>query len=107
MKCSHQAGRAATSVISANTCSRGAEMWARTVTGSTAAILRSVRSPGGRTETALFALSGRRRYTGRPAVWEEREMQTVVSGTLAGAGTFRCEGCSYPVALLERDEIPP
>ena len=34
-------------------------------------------------------------------------MQTVVSGTLAGAGTFRCQECSYPVALLERDEIPP
>ena len=34
-------------------------------------------------------------------------MQTVVSGTLAGAGTFRCQECSYPVALLERDEVPP
>ena len=34
-------------------------------------------------------------------------MQTVVSGTLAGAGTFRCQDCSYPVALLERDEVPP
>jgi predicted RNA-binding Zn-ribbon protein involved in translation (DUF1610 family) len=33
-------------------------------------------------------------------------MQTVVSGTLAGAGTFRCQECSYPVALLERDEVP-
>ena len=34
-------------------------------------------------------------------------MHTVVSGTLAGAGTFRCETCAYPVALLERDQIPP
>ncbi len=34
-------------------------------------------------------------------------MKTVVSGTLAGAGTFRCQECSYPVALLERDEVPP
>ena len=34
-------------------------------------------------------------------------MQTVVSGTLAGAGTFRCQECSYPIALLERDEVPP
>jgi hypothetical protein len=34
-------------------------------------------------------------------------MKTVVSGTLAGAGTFRCESCTYPVALLERDEVPP
>jgi hypothetical protein len=33
-------------------------------------------------------------------------METVVSGTLAGAGTFRCESCAYPVALLERDEVP-
>jgi len=34
-------------------------------------------------------------------------MKTVVSGTLAGAGTFRCQSCSYPVALLERDQVPP
>jgi DNA-directed RNA polymerase subunit RPC12/RpoP len=34
-------------------------------------------------------------------------MHTVVSGTLAGAGTFRCQECSYPVALLERDQVPP
>ena len=34
-------------------------------------------------------------------------MKTVVSGTLAGAGTFRCQQCSYPVALLERDQVPP
>jgi predicted RNA-binding Zn-ribbon protein involved in translation (DUF1610 family) len=34
-------------------------------------------------------------------------MNTVVSGTLAGAGTFRCQECAYPVALLERDEVPP
>ena len=34
-------------------------------------------------------------------------MMTVVSGTLAGAGTFRCESCAYPVALLERDQVPP
>jgi hypothetical protein len=34
-------------------------------------------------------------------------MKTVVSGTLAGAGTFKCQECFYPVALLERDEIPP
>jgi hypothetical protein len=34
-------------------------------------------------------------------------MDTVVSGTLAGAGTFRCQSCAYPVALLERDEVPP
>ncbi len=34
-------------------------------------------------------------------------MNTVVSGTLAGAGTFRCQSCAYPVALFERDQIPP
>jgi predicted RNA-binding Zn-ribbon protein involved in translation (DUF1610 family) len=34
-------------------------------------------------------------------------MKTVVSGTLAGAGTFRCQECSYPVALLDGDEVPP
>lgn len=34
-------------------------------------------------------------------------MKTVVAGTLAGAGTFRCQECSYPVALLEGEEVPP
>jgi hypothetical protein len=28
-------------------------------------------------------------------------------GTLAGAGSFRCESCGYAVALHELDEIPP
>lgn len=29
------------------------------------------------------------------------------AGTLAGAGSFRCESCGYAVALHELDEIPP
>jgi hypothetical protein len=28
------------------------------------------------------------------------------SGTLAGAGSFRCEGCGFALALRERDELP-
>ncbi|MBN1528484.1 MAG: FHA domain-containing protein [Thermoleophilaceae bacterium] len=28
------------------------------------------------------------------------------SGTLAGAGSFRCEGCGFALALQERDELP-
>jgi predicted RNA-binding Zn-ribbon protein involved in translation (DUF1610 family) len=28
------------------------------------------------------------------------------SGTLAGAGSFRCEECGFAVALHERDEVP-
>src|SRR5215204_3914114 len=28
------------------------------------------------------------------------------SGTLAGAGSFRCDGCGFALALQERDELP-
>ena len=28
------------------------------------------------------------------------------AGTLAGAGSFRCESCDFAVALQERDEVP-
>src|SRR3954454_11512328 len=34
------------------------------------------------------------------------EPPTFDAGTLAGAGTFRCEECGFAVALHERDEIP-
>ena len=33
-------------------------------------------------------------------------MEAVSAGTLAGAGSFRCEACGFPVALQERDEVP-
>ena len=33
-------------------------------------------------------------------------MEAVNAGTLAGAGSFRCEACGFPVALQERDEVP-
>jgi DNA-directed RNA polymerase subunit RPC12/RpoP len=33
-------------------------------------------------------------------------MKTVNAGTLAGAGTFRCDSCGFPIALMERDEVP-
>ena len=33
--------------------------------------------------------------------------QRVGAGTMAGAGTFRCEACGFSVACQERDEIPP
>ena len=33
-------------------------------------------------------------------------MRTYEAGTLAGAGSFRCEECGYAVALQERDEVP-
>ena len=35
---------------------------------------------------------------------EQRD--TFNSGTLAGAGCFRCEECGFAVALHERDEVP-
>src|SRR3954465_11645307 len=33
-------------------------------------------------------------------------LDTFNSGTLAGAGCFRCEECGFAVALHERDEVP-
>lgn len=33
-------------------------------------------------------------------------MEAFVAGTLAGAGSFRCEGCGFKVALHELDEVP-
>jgi predicted RNA-binding Zn-ribbon protein involved in translation (DUF1610 family) len=33
-------------------------------------------------------------------------MDAVTAGTLAGAGSFRCEGCGFAVALHELDEVP-
>jgi DNA-directed RNA polymerase subunit RPC12/RpoP len=34
-------------------------------------------------------------------------MDAFTAGTLAGAGSFRCEHCGFAIALHERDEIPP
>jgi predicted RNA-binding Zn-ribbon protein involved in translation (DUF1610 family) len=34
-------------------------------------------------------------------------MQAFNAGTLAGAGSFRCDSCGFAVALQERDEVPP
>lgn len=33
-------------------------------------------------------------------------MEAFAAGTLAGAGSFRCEGCGFKVALHELDEVP-
>jgi len=33
-------------------------------------------------------------------------MDAFTAGTLAGAGSFRCESCGFAIALPERDEIP-
>src|SRR5215212_1651677 len=33
-------------------------------------------------------------------------MEAFSSGTLAGAGTFHCESCSYAIALHEQDVVP-
>ncbi len=33
-------------------------------------------------------------------------MESYNAGTLAGAGSFRCEECGFAVALHERDEVP-
>jgi DNA-directed RNA polymerase subunit RPC12/RpoP len=33
-------------------------------------------------------------------------VEAFAAGTLAGAGSFRCEGCGYKIALHELDEVP-
>jgi predicted RNA-binding Zn-ribbon protein involved in translation (DUF1610 family) len=33
-------------------------------------------------------------------------MEAFRAGTLAGAGSFRCDACGFPIALQERDEVP-
>jgi FHA domain/Zinc-ribbon containing domain len=33
-------------------------------------------------------------------------MEAFSAGTLAGAGSFRCDACGFPIALHERDEVP-
>ncbi|HWH44207.1 MAG TPA: FHA domain-containing protein [Thermoleophilaceae bacterium] len=33
-------------------------------------------------------------------------MEAFSAGTLAGAGSFRCEECGYGIALHERDQVP-
>jgi predicted nucleic acid-binding Zn-ribbon protein len=33
-------------------------------------------------------------------------VEAFTAGTLAGAGSFRCEGCGFAVALHELDEVP-
>ena len=34
-------------------------------------------------------------------------MEAFNAGTLAGAGSFACDSCGFPVALQERDKVPP
>ena len=33
-------------------------------------------------------------------------MQQYDAGTLAGTGSFRCEGCGFAISLKQRDEVP-
>jgi predicted nucleic acid-binding Zn-ribbon protein len=37
---------------------------------------------------------------------EEITMDAFSAGTLAGAGSFRCDSCGFTLALQERDEMP-
>ena len=37
---------------------------------------------------------------------ELREMESMMSGTLAGTGSFRCEECGYVVTLSAEDALP-
>src|SRR3954468_1500429 len=36
----------------------------------------------------------------------DTSMESFNAGTLAGAGSFRCEECGFAVALHERDQVP-
>ena len=33
-------------------------------------------------------------------------MEAFNAGTLAGAGSFRCDSCGFAIALHERDPVP-
>ena len=33
-------------------------------------------------------------------------MEAFNAGTLAGAGSFRCDSCGFGIALQERDQVP-
>ena len=47
------------------------------------------------------------RYHPLPPPPEERnEMEAFSAGTLAGAGSFRCDSCGFGIALQERDQVP-
>src|SRR5690348_10444435 len=37
---------------------------------------------------------------------KEPNMESLTSGTLAGTGSFRCEGCGYVVTLAAADALP-
>jgi hypothetical protein len=37
---------------------------------------------------------------------EGSSLEAYTAGTLAGAGSFRCDGCGFAVALHELDEVP-
>ena len=34
-------------------------------------------------------------------------MESLTTGTMAGAGTFRCEACGYVLTLADADALPP
>src|SRR3954465_2753926 len=58
--------------------------------------VRRVFPKGGNTSLPCAQLSPRR----------DTSMESFNAGTLAGAGSFRCEECGFAVALQERDEVP-
>jgi FHA domain-containing protein/zinc ribbon family protein len=41
-----------------------------------------------------------------PREGRKQQIEAFTTGTLAGAGSFRCESCGYAIALQAHDEIP-
>src|SRR6478672_7676879 len=57
-------------------------------------------------DTVVIIVTSRRPRPGRLPAEEGAEMESMMSGTLAGTGSFRCEECGYVVNLAAADELP-
>src|SRR5206468_4009136 len=51
-------------------------------------------------------VTSRRPLPGRLPTEEGAEMESMISGTLAGTGSFRCQECGYVVTLSAEDALP-
>ena len=60
-------------------------------------------------QLADFSLEGLSRIVTMrttPTLEERYPMEAFSAGTLAGAGSFSCDGCGFAIALHELDEVP-
>src|SRR3954453_9273019 len=70
----------------------------------TAPSVKTCPDPWSKSRSTLgSARTDARRRRGR---WRERGMESLMAGTLAGTGSFRCEECGYVVTLSASDTLP-